>query len=93
MANINKALWVVFIFCACLLFFCNNLKSNNSSTAKSSKCVEPENPYSEGGHFAGFNWARETGGNCDGNSESFNEGCEEYYRQLNLYNDCIANKK
>ncbi|MBU1124126.1 hypothetical protein KJ652_06100 [Patescibacteria group bacterium] len=41
------------------------------------------NPYSEGtGHYAGFEWAERTGGNCNGNSQSFNEGCEEYYQQI-----------
>lgn len=41
------------------------------------------NPYSEGtGHYAGYEWAERTGGSCDGNSQSFNEGCEEYYRQI-----------
>ena len=40
------------------------------------------NPYSDGtGHYAGYAWAERTGGDCDGNSQSFNEGCEEYYRQ------------
>lgn len=41
------------------------------------------NPYSDGtGHFAGYEWAERTGGDCDGNSQSFNEGCEEYYQQI-----------
>lgn len=40
------------------------------------------NPYSESsGHHAGYEWAERTGGACDGNSASFNEGCEEYYNQ------------
>ena len=40
------------------------------------------NPYSEGtGHYAGYEWAERTGGDCDGNSQSFNEGCEAYYEQ------------
>ncbi len=40
------------------------------------------NPYSEGtGHYAGYEWAERTGGDCNGNSASFNEGCEEYYSQ------------
>lgn len=46
--------------------------------------IEMENPYSEGtGHYAGYEWAEKTGGICSGNSDSFIEGCEEYYRQLN----------
>ena len=41
------------------------------------------NPYAEGtGHYAGYEWAERTGGSCDGNSQSFNEGCEEYYNQI-----------
>ena len=41
------------------------------------------NPYSRGtGHYAGFEWAERTGGSCGGNSSSFIEGCEEYYRQI-----------
>jgi len=41
------------------------------------------NPYSEGtGHYAGYEWAERTGGGCDGNSQSFNEGCEEYHHQI-----------
>jgi hypothetical protein len=43
-------------------------------------CTEPENPYSEGtGHYAGYEWAeKHDGAACDGNSQSFNEGCAEY---------------
>jgi len=49
-----------------------------------SRKMEIGNPYDEGsGHYAGYEWAAETGGGCSGNSESFNEGCEEYYRQIN----------
>ncbi len=41
------------------------------------------NPYSDGtGHYAGYDWAEQTGGDCNGHSASFNEGCEEYYRQI-----------
>lgn len=41
------------------------------------------NPYADGsGHAAGYDWAERTGGNCNGNSASFNEGCEEYYDQI-----------
>jgi len=41
------------------------------------------NPYSEDtGHYSGYEWAEQTGGSCNGNSQSFNEGCEEYYRQM-----------
>lgn len=56
----------------------NGTKGNDVGT----QC-EIENPYSEGsGHYAGYEWAERTGGDCSGNSQSFNEGCEEYFRQL-----------
>lgn len=46
---------------------------------------EPEigNPYSDGsGHYAGYEWAEENDTDyCDGNSDSFNEGCQEYIDQ------------
>ena len=77
---------------------------DSGSTASSSKrsesvsskeeCAEPQNPYADGGgHDAGFNWASENGEECNGNSDSFNEGCAEYHRQLEQYNDCIANSR
>jgi hypothetical protein len=58
-------------------------------------CVEPENSYYEGtGHYAGYQWAEEKGGgSCDGSSESFNEGCEEYEQQESEYQDCEEHKK
>jgi hypothetical protein len=47
---------------------------------------EMENPYdSDSGHSAGYDWAESTGGDCSGNSDSFNEGCEEYYNQESNY--------
>jgi len=54
-------------------------------------CTEPENPYQEGsGHYAGWEWAAQNGGSCDGNSQSFNEGCEEYQHQEDGYEKCKA---
>ena len=48
---------------------------------------EPENPDSSGtGHSAGFEWAEENDvDSCDGNSQSFIEGCEEYIEQRDEY--------
>ena len=48
---------------------------------------EPENPYDEGsGHFAGYEWAEENDvSSCDGISDSFIEGCEEYLSQQEGY--------
>jgi hypothetical protein len=62
-------------------------------TKKSEKqtraCTEPENPYSQGsGHYAGYEWAERHGGNCNGRSQSFNEGCEEYEEQEAEYEEC-----
>jgi hypothetical protein len=41
---------------------------------------EADNPYDDGtGHYAGYEWAEENDvDDCDGNSNSFIEGCEEY---------------
>jgi hypothetical protein len=56
---------------------------NSSSNYYDGDAKYAENPYSDGtGHFAGYEWAERTGGSCNGNSESFNEGCEEYYYQV-----------
>ncbi|MDD3262592.1 MAG: hypothetical protein PHR61_01990 [Candidatus Absconditabacteria bacterium] len=59
------------------------------SNSDSNKCGSPSNPYGDGGgHDAGFSRAEEKGGVCEGNSSSFNEGCEEYYSQLDEYENC-----
>lgn len=73
----------VFLFVSC--------SSQNSSSLFSSKhtCIEPENPYSEGGHYEWFKWAElKWTSNCNGKSSSFNEWCGEYARQLSIYNQC-----
>ncbi|MGB2580121.1 MAG: hypothetical protein WBC83_00305 [Minisyncoccia bacterium] len=56
---------------------------SSSGTSYSEEYVEPENPYDEGtGHSAGYEWAEENDvSSCDGNSDSFIEGCEEYLSQ------------
>lgn len=65
-----------------------------SKKTKIEDCIPPHNPYNDGGgHDAGFNWAAENGGDCNGNSDSFNEGCAEFHRQLNEYNECVANSR
>lgn len=45
--------------------------------------VEVGNPYDQDtGHYAGYQWAEDhPGSDCSGNSQSFNEGCEEYNQQ------------
>jgi len=62
---------------------------NSDNRTIVTECHAPSNPYGDdGGHDAGFNWAEDTGRSCDGNSQSFNEGCEEYHRQLHQYEKC-----
>ena len=56
------------------------------TTRETNSEYEMGNPYDEGtGHYAGYEWAERTGEDCNGNSDSFNEGCEEYYRQAEAY--------
>ncbi len=64
--------------------------SYSSSDDERETPEEPENPYDQGsGHSAGYEWAERTGGSCNGNSNSFNEGCEEYYGQQENYDEQI----
>jgi hypothetical protein len=54
--------------------------------------LEPENPFSDGGHYAGFEWAQTNEvDSCGGNSDSFIEGCEEYLSQVEAYDECLSN--
>lgn len=86
---------ILIVFLSFLFASCDKSSSSfDSSKSKEALCVAPNNPFNDGGgHDAGFNWAQENGGSCDGHSEPFNEGCAEYYKQLNEYNSCIAQKK
>jgi hypothetical protein len=74
----------------CLVTGCTDSAESESKSFSSRECTEPENPYSvETGHYAGFEWAESNGvGSCDGNSQSFIEGCEEYLRQRTKYDEC-----
>ncbi len=66
-----------------------NTWSDDESSYNEVPCNEPNNPYGDWWwHDAWFNWAEETGWECDWNSESFNEWCEEYYSQLEIYENC-----
>lgn len=66
---------------------------SDSTSSQTDACLEPENPYNDGGgHDAGFKWAEENGPACDGNSDSFNEGCQEFFRQSERYEACQAEK-
>lgn len=70
--------------------YSNTYDSFNSYSSEE-ECIEPENPYdefTEEWHYAGFERASETGWFCDGNSDSFNEWCEEYYIQEELFSEC-----
>jgi hypothetical protein len=91
----RKMKLTLFFFMVVSLFIlgCDNNSVDYTSNIKSTKnCIFPQNPYNDGGgHDAGFNWAAENGGNCDGKSDSFNEGCTEYFIQLIRYNECVAN--
>ena len=64
---------------------------DDPSQTAAAECSEPENPYNDGGgHDAGFNWAQENGGACTGNGDSFDEGCDEFNRQNDEYETCVA---
>jgi hypothetical protein len=75
---------------------CGSKSEDNAEAGdqKEKACAEPENPYAQGsGHYAGYEWAEEKGsGGCEGRSESFNEGCEEYETQEDEYQECEAAK-
>lgn len=89
MKNLKIVIFALsYFFIALICISCSDPIS--SSTRETKTCIEPENSYDEDtGHYAGFNWAQENGETCDGNSESFNEGCNEYYTQLNSYEACL----
>ena len=64
-------------------------KHGTDTKTSDASCTEPENPYSQGtGHYAGYEWAEQHGGSCNGRSQSFNEGCEEYEDQEAKYEEC-----
>ena len=87
----NKLL-AIFIL-AIFITGCNNEYDGDAPSTENNECVEPQNPYDDdSGHYAGFEWAAENNEDCNGSSDSFDEGCEEYFRQLNEYNKCISKK-
>lgn len=76
-----KKLFIIFALLL-LIAGCSSKNSEYSYTNENGEKIEIGNPYSsDSGHSAGYEWAERTGGACNGNSDSFNEGCEEYYRQ------------
>jgi hypothetical protein len=69
-------------------------KQETETKAGDVNCAEPENPYSQGtGHYAGYEWAEQSAGSCNGRSQSFNEGCEEYEDQEAEYEECERGKR
>jgi hypothetical protein len=72
-------------------------RSDSSASDEKGSCIVPTNPWTGGeggGHEAGFNWAQENHYACPSNyGESFEEGCVEYYNQLNRYDACKAAKR
>lgn len=89
-----RCFFKIFLFIVLFLPGCNSSKSaDENRTAR--VCTEPENPYTEGtGHYAGYEWAESKGGgSCNGSSQSFNEGCEEYENQESEYQDCEDQKR
>jgi hypothetical protein len=78
-----------------LISGCSSPKSDIQDEETAASCTEPENPYTEGiGHYAGYEWAESRGGgSCNGSSQSFNEGCEEYEEQESEYQECERRKK
>lgn len=80
------------LFATLIITGCSD--SSYSNDSENEMCVEPENQYNEDtGHYAGYQWAEENGESCDGNSDEFNEGCEEYYTQVDEYESCITRGK
>lgn len=74
---------------------CSPPSGGSPDAGSSAECVAPTNPWNGdgGGHEAGFKWAQETGGECgSSNSESFDEGCNEFHRQRRQYDECVAAK-
>lgn len=60
-------------------------QKNDSKT-----CQEPENPYWDWWwHDAWYKRAEENWWNCNWNSDSFNEWCDKYYEQEEIYEECI----
>jgi hypothetical protein len=91
---------VLSFFAAVLLIASIGCDQPNSSSSQKAdakeQCVSPDNPYdeTEEGHFKGYEWAQQNGESCDGaRSESFQEGCEEYHRQVDEYDACIRRNK
>jgi len=93
----TQFLLTVFLVSVCLCGCSDSSSTGEQSSARAGAeaCVEPRNPYDEGtGHYSGYEWAENhSGAVCNGNSNSFNEGCEEYNNQQEEYVACERRKK
>lgn len=79
----NTIIALAFFAITLIISGCSLNNTDNYYIEDNGVKTEIFNPYSEGsGHYAGYEWAEKTGGSCSGNSTSFIEGCEEYYRQI-----------
>jgi hypothetical protein len=84
---------LIVIFCM-FASACGSDSKVDNEKERAQVCAEPENPYAKGtGHYAGYEWAEEHGGNCTARSSSFNEGCEEYEEQEAQYEDCQSKRR
>ena len=83
--------YTILIFAITLLVGCTKTKDiTYCEEGNCTVCYFPKNPYDPGtGHYAGFEWAEKNQvTSCDGSSQSFNEGCEEFVKQSIEYYTC-----
>jgi len=90
--------FIPILWASLMIVTCGCSREPNSRSEKEggeASCVEPENRYTPGsGHYAGYEWAEHNGGgDCNGRSQSFNEGCEEYEQQESAYEECQRRTK
>ena len=91
----KKSVFLGIIF-AFILSGCE--KSPSASTAKQTKNedgVIPHNSYNDGGGLDGsfkFKWTSENDKICN-DTDSYNEVCAEFVRQMNEYNPYVANSR
>lgn len=95
----SVVMWISWIVIVGVIWGVTSYLHKDSGTPHSVKkdtsadCVIPENIYSEDqeGHSMGYVWAQENSPSyCEGNSQSFNEGCNEYIRQESDYQLCLT---
>lgn len=88
---------IVLVLCLIgVLAACSDQTASTPDNTTGAECAEPSNPWSGdgGGHEAGFTWAEENHYECpNDHGQSFEEGCEEYVRQLSRYEACSTASK